>query len=140
MPLLGDFGRLDLWARKLGALASASVAFEVSEQMANRTLGFIAQEFEQERDPFNRRWSPKKRPDGRKILRGETNRLIQWRKTYVNQHGFKLSTPAPYFRYHQTGTRRMVARKILPTGTRLPAVWSSEFRGIYLRAMHRRLK
>lgn len=104
--------------------------------MADKALGLVAEGFGRESDPFGNRWAPKKRPDGRAILRGETNRLVQWRKAFVSQHGYRVTSTAPYARFHQTGTKRMVARKMAPTGNRLPANWSSEFRGVFIRRMH----
>ena len=137
MSLTGDFHTLDRWTRALGELASDKLRFEVADEMADATLGFVAQEFAEQRDPFGKPWKPKKRPDGRKILRGKTGRLIQFRKGSVNQSGYRVDAGADYFSFHQRGTKRMVARKMLPTGRRLPPRWQSEFRGIYIkRCMH----
>lgn len=134
MPLTGDFQTLDRWERALGALASDKLRFRVADDMADATLGFVAEEFREERDPYGKPWRPKKRPDGRGILRGKTGRLIKFRKGSVSQRGYRVDAGANYFSYHQRGTKRMVARRMLPTGTRLPARWASEFRGIYVKA------
>jgi hypothetical protein len=140
MPLTGNFGKLATWQRKIERISSPQVAFEIADGMADAALGLIAEGFGREQDPFGNRWAPKKRPDGRAILRGKTNRLIQWRKAFVNQHGYRVTSTAPYARYHQSGTRRMVARRMAPTSNRLPAHWSSEFRGVFIGRMHALLK
>jgi phage gpG-like protein len=138
--LTGDFGKLARWQRNIAAINSPQVAFEIADGMADVALGLIAETFGREQDPFGNRWKPKKKPDGRPILRGETNRLQRWRKAFVNQHGYRVASLAPYAGYHQSGTRRMVARRMAPTGNRLPAHWSSEFRGVFVRRMHSLLK
>lgn len=140
MPLTGNFGKLATWQRKISAIDSPQVAFEIADGMADVALGLIAEGFGREQDPFGNRWAPKKKPDGRPILRGETNRLQRWRKAFVNQHGYRVASMASYAGYHQHGTRRMVARRMAPTGNRLPAHWSSEFRGVFVRRMHALLK
>lgn len=140
MPLTGNFGALERWERSLGRIGDPRTAFEIADEMADVALGLVAQNFANQADPFGNRWAPKKRPDGRPILRGETNRLVQWRKAFVNQHGYRVTSAAPYARYHQTGTRRMVARRMVPTGNRLPSLWASEFRGVFIRRMHALLK
>lgn len=139
MPLKGDFGKLELWQRKLGRIGDPRVAFEIADNMADAAIGLVAEGFGRESDPYNHRWAPKKKPDGRPILRGETNRLVQWRKQFVNQHGYRIASIAPYARYIQGGTRRMAARRMVP-GRTLPPKWASEFRGVFLARMHALLK
>ena len=145
MPLTGNFGALERWERQLGRIADGRVAFEIADDMADVALGLVAQDFARESDPFGNPWAPKKKPDGRAILRGKTNRLVQWRKAYVNQYGFRVESVAPYAKFHQTGTKnkdgsqRMPARKMAPTGNRLPSNWNSELRGVFIRRMHRLL-
>jgi hypothetical protein len=141
-PLTGDFGKLARWERALGQLATGKAAFDIADEMADTALGLVAESFGRESDPFGRRWAPKKTPNGKAILRGETNRLVQWRKSFVNQYGYAITSRATYAKFHQRGTfnkdgsQRMVARPMAPTGRRLPPKWSSEFRGVYLRRMH----
>lgn len=136
MPLTGNFGALARWEQQLGKISDGRVAFEIADEMSDRALALVAEGFAKESDPFGRRWAPKKRDDGRPILRGETNRLVQYRKAFVNQHGFRVESRAPYARYHQTGTRKMVARPMVPVGNRLPPKWTNEFRGVFIRRMH----
>lgn len=137
--LVGDFGKLARWERNLGRIADPGVAFQIADAMTDVALGLVAEEFGHEQDPFGNRWAPKKKDDGRPILRGETNRLVSWRKAFVNQHGYRIASKAPYAKYHQYGTRKMVARPMVPN-RRLPARWASEFRGVFIARMHSLLK
>lgn len=145
MGLTGDFGKLARWERQLGHIGSPQVAFEIADDMADAALGLVAEGFGRESDPFGNHWAPKKRANGHPILRGETNRLIRWRKAFVNQHGYRIASTAPYAKFIQRGTKttdgrtRMVARRMVPD-TRLPPKWSSEFRGVFIRRMHALLR
>ena len=139
MPLTGNFEALARWERQLGRIGDGRTAFEIADGMADAALGLVAEGFGREADPFNTRWAPKKRPDGRAVLRGETNRLVQWRKQFVNQHGYRIASKAPYAGFIQKGTKRMVARRMVPSG-RLPAHWASEFRGVFVARMHSLLR
>lgn len=139
MSFTGNFSTLARWSNKLRDLSSPGLMFEIADNQADVSLGLVAQEFGRESDPWGNRWAPKKKPDGRPILRGETNRLVSWRKAFVNQHGYRIESRAPYSRYHQTGTRKMVARKMVPDG-RLPPRWASELRGAAIERVNRLLK
>lgn len=133
MGLTGDFHTLDQWERSLGELASPKLAFEVADAMADATLGLVAEEFANERDPYGKAWAPKKRPDGRMILRGKTGRLIKFRKGAVNQHGFRVDAGADYYVFNQP------KRKMLPE-KRLPRLWTSVYRDIFVQAVRAKLR
>jgi hypothetical protein len=138
-PLKGDFAALERWERKFGRIGDARTAFEIADGMSDAALALVAESFGREADPFGKAWKPRKVSTNRPILRGKTNRLVRWRKAFVNQHGYRISSTAPYAGYHQSGTRHMPARKMVPTG-RLPPKWASEFRGVFIRRMHALLK
>jgi phage gpG-like protein len=139
MPLTGDFGALARWERQLGQIASPRVAFEIADGMADAALGLVAETFGREADPFGNRWKPRKHDTGRPLLRGKTSRLVTWRKQFVNQHGYRIASAAPYAKFHQDGTKRMPARRMVPNG-RLPAKWASEFRGVFVSRMRQILR
>jgi phage gpG-like protein len=130
MPLKGDFGKLDRWAKKIDDLGSPAFRFQVANDMSDIALGLVAQQFAKQASPYGGRWKAKKRPDGRPILRGKTNRLVKWRKAFVNQHGYRIASTAPYAGFHQSGTSRMVARKMVPD-RRLPASWSKPLSRVF---------
>lgn len=83
--------------------------------------------FETETDPWGRPWAPlasstvkRRRLGSRRILQdtGNLRRSYTWR---VGRHQVAVGTfgrvngkPPGYARYHQTGTSRMPARKMLP--------------------------
>jgi len=135
----GDFGKIQRWSTKIRDIGSPKVLFEIADDQADVSLGLVAEGFGRESDPYLRRWAPKKVPDGRRILRGKTNRLVTWRKAFVNQHGYRIESTAPYGGYHQKGTSRMVARKMVPDRNLAPR-WSSALRGAAIARVNRLLK
>jgi phage gpG-like protein len=138
--LTGDFAKLTQWSRKFDKLGSGSLRFSIASDMANAHLKAIARQFERERNPYGVRWRPKQKPDGRKTLRGPTGKLRRFRKITVNQHGYRVGSEAPYLRYHQKGTSRMVARKVIPDEQRIPGELAREFKRIYAKRMKRALR
>jgi hypothetical protein len=134
VPLTGEFQKLDRWAKQIGELASPKLRFQVADEMADATLGLVAQGFGEERDPYGKPWARKKRPDGRPILRGKADQLNRFRKGAVSPRGFRCDMGAPYGVFHQKGTSRMKARRMVPN-RRLPPRWVSEYRSIYSAAV-----
>jgi hypothetical protein len=139
MPLDGDFGKLLQWQAALREIGSPRFSFGVASEQADVAIGLVAEGFGRESDPYGKPWAPKKRPDGRRTLRGKTNRLVKWRKTFVNQHGYGIASAAPYARHHQRGTSRMVARKMVPDA-RIPRRWSSAFSAVFHKRVNRALR
>lgn len=121
-------GRLSSWQR----LLQRGDAFlpELSAAMADRALGFVDEGFEQERDPYGKRWAPKQRPDGRKVLQGATGQLRSgWRRKEIDKRFFSISTEVPYAAAHQVEWQgHRPARPMVPTTARgLPKSWSDAF-------------
>lgn len=139
MSFTGDMNKIARWSSAISKLDSAGFRFQVADTLSDVSLGLVAEGFAREADPFGRRWAPKKRSNGRRILRGETNRLVTWRKQFVNQHGYRIASSAPYAKHHQSGTKRMVARKMTPD-SRLPPRWASELRSAAIAMTHRLLQ
>lgn len=107
MPLTGDFGALERWEKQFGSLASPGLAQEVSRSMAAESVRRVEQGFEKQRDPFGNPWKSKAEPDGRKILRGKTGRLSQWKQLSAGADGFQIASRHPeVFDFHQRGTGR----------------------------------
>lgn len=73
-------------------------------------------------------WAPRKRPALHSLLErtGRTRRSLRSRASGTS---VVTSVSTPYARFHQTGTRRMTARPIFPTGE-LPAVWRARLQKI----------
>lgn len=127
MTVKGDFKKLQNW----GALLKSGDAMveATSQAMAEATIALIAEGFNDERDPYGKAWKAKKHDDGRKVLHGETTRLRNgWHVVRVNKHGFSVHPSVLYAAFHQTGTRKMDARMMVPSKSRgMPREWKETF-------------
>lgn len=129
--------KLRRWRRKFSI--SRQLMNEISKAVAEEAIGLIQDGFREQRDPYGRPWAPKKRPDGRAILVGKTTRLRRGWHVESSKRGQVVIAPSvDYATYHQTGTKHMVARKMVPDRT-LPAEWDSAIDEAVLEVLRRNL-
>lgn len=106
-------------------------------QVGEELIELVREGFERQADPYGAPWAPLKRRSGR-ILQ-DTGRL---RMFFVRQKGermVRVGTPAFYGRFHQTGTKHMPARKMVPDGA-LPGAWSSRVNAIVERVIKQAMR
>lgn len=122
MPTItGDFHGLALLKANIAKLAK--VPSQASKEAAKGIDTLLLSQFVAGRDPYGRAWKPKKRGGGSPLVR--TGALAaSARAKPASGSGIKLGPLVSYGQFHQTGTRRMVARPILPYGG-LPAKWNT---------------
>lgn len=125
----GDFGKLTDWAKRLRA--SDRVLRSVAKNMAEEALDLVAQGFADEKDPYGRAWAKLKVRRG-KILQDTARLKRSWHRVKLSETGFTIAAGASYATFHQAGTKRMAARKMVPDGGNLPASW----RAAMLEAAH----
>lgn len=127
----GDFARkLDRWSE---LLEDAQVIVKhTSRAQAEVALTLIGEGFDDESDPYGRKWAKKKRPDGRKVLHGETTRLRNGWHVKADMGGWSVSSSVDYAGYHQAprgGSRPQ--RMMVPSGARgLPKDWADELKAV----------
>jgi phage virion morphogenesis protein len=98
--------------------ARLAVAANVGEEL----IELVKEGFDRQSDPSGRAWARLKVRRGR-ILQ-DTGRLKGgWHRTATTAASVSVGPSVKYATYHQTGTRRMVARKMVPDGE-LPRRWS----------------
>lgn len=127
----GNFAqKLDRWSQLLET--SDMLVSSMSRIQSEVALTLIGEEFETETDPYGEHWAPKKSDDGRKILHGETTRLRNgWHVVGSDASGFEVAPSVDYAGFHQSGTSKMVARKMVPTASRgFPREWVNEFKAV----------
>lgn len=131
LTLTGDFAKLRQWSTKIKAAGGTKALKELSENLAEEALELVAEGFRDEQDPSGERWARKKVPDGRQVLVGKTARLRRgWHRRKVTASGFTIGPAVKYAQYHQSGTQRMTARKMVPDGVKLPSKWRNAFEAI----------
>ena len=135
MALTGDFSRLRLMRDRLEMLAKGGFAKQAATAFANETQQQLVDGFAQKRDPYGRRWAPRKSaPDWAVRAFGLTNHPLMDKSGKLfdtaksKAVGLKIRvTLQPYARFHQSGTSKMVARKIVPDGMSLGPIWGAAY-------------
>jgi hypothetical protein len=110
------------FADKLAALGEPAFLERLARGMAERTLDLVDQGYQQRQDPYGMRWTTTKQKNP--ILERTGYFRSGWGIRRADSRGFTISSAAEYGEYHQTGTRRMVARKTVPEGDSL-GIWEA---------------
>ena len=128
----GDFAaKMDRWAELLNT--ASVIVKHTSKAQAEVALTLIGEGFEDETDPYGRKWAKKKTPDGRKVLHGETSRLrTGWHVAKAGADGWRVDPSVPYAAFNQAprgGSRP--ARMQVPSSSRgLPREWAKELKAV----------
>lgn len=117
--ITGDFPKLAKWIGRLNA--TSPLLRTVAKNMSEEALSLVADGFRREADPYSDAWAKLKVRQG-KILQ-DTGRLKKWHRVELSPIGFRIAPTVDYAKYHQRGTSRMVARKMVPSGGVLPERW-----------------
>lgn len=114
----------------VGLLKNGHILVEMqSKALAEVAITLIGEGFERERDPYGRKWAAKKKPDGRKILHGETSRLrTGWHVVSARRRGFHVAPSVDYAAHHQAPRfNRRPFRMMVPTmSLGLPKLWQRD--------------
>ncbi len=117
---LRQMGRLSETLARLDALPR-----RVAEYAAPEITKALQKEFASGSDPYGRKW--RKLATGKPSHLTESGRLRKGTRAAPlpgRRAGVRILLGAKYAVYHQTGTQRMPARKILPERG-MPATWSA---------------
>lgn len=133
----------------VGLLKNSHVLVEVQSQaLAECMITLIKEGFERERDPYGRRWARKQKPDGRKILHGESTRLRNgWHVRTARRRGFQVSPSVDYAGHHQAprtgqggrfngGQLRPTRMQVPVPSLGLPARWRRDMTEVALAVAH----
>lgn len=121
----GDLSKLGLLSANLSKLAS--VPSQIAKDAAEGIRSAIEQEFEAGQDPYGRSWAALEQATIDKGRRPppltDSGDMSNVEVTPSAGAGISIEFGAEYAGFHQTGTRRMVARPPLPVGG-FPKTWS----------------
>lgn len=102
-----------------------------SAEMKPELLKLVDEGFDERKDPVGRRWKRRKKAYPWPILNKTLLLRKSWRARQAGRNGVYLTNPVYYAVFHQRGTRKMVARKMVPDQSlspkwrsRLMKVWS----------------
>jgi phage gpG-like protein len=102
-----------------------NVLADISQGIGEELLGKVKEQHRTESGPYGERWAPKKKPDRRKVLSGRTSRLKGgWHLSRSSRGGFVIAPAVGYAAFHQSGTKRMPQRLLLPDGRGMPRDWA----------------
>jgi phage gpG-like protein len=109
--------------RKLGTEARRDVA----TVLATQTVQLIARGFNRSQAPDGTPWKEITHRKGQPLIDSERLRG-GWGQDHatVTPSGFSILNNTPYAEYHQSGTKRITARPMVPTDS-LPASWDKAF-------------
>lgn len=107
--------------QKLRLLVSPKARAAAADATADVILDLVDEGFDKRQDPHGRRWAPRKDRLPHPILEKTRDMRTNY-FTVVRGSRVVLENNTPYNKYHQTGTRHMVARPVAPTGP-LPHAW-----------------
>lgn len=110
---------------------------DMSRQLAEETVGLIAEGFRDEKDPYGQRWKPKLRKDGRKTLSGKTSRLKKFSIVRTGKGGFTVASSVGYAGFHQHGTKHHPRRPMLPDGRGMPRTWEGPLSEVITETLER---
>ena len=118
MGMSGDgdvkLARLQATLRRAGDRGPPAAA----ERCAREVTPLLNGEYRRAEDPEGERWAPLKRSPERP-LRG----ILAGLRVAQERNAVRVEVPHHAARFHQRGTRRMLARRILPGVAALPARW-----------------
>lgn len=116
-------GKLLKAAKSCKSLEHAIVEGAVAA--AKETERLIAEGFREQKSPYGRRWPARKDPkSGSHPILDKTGKLKRSWSVKARGKGLLIrTTGVDYARYHQSGTKRMPARRMVPEG-KLPPKWS----------------
>jgi len=126
MSVRGDFAALERLAANLAELGQ--VPSRAAASAADELGAIVQMQFDAGVDPYGDAWAPlaestiaKGRDEPPLTDSGSMASGIQVRP--ARGAGIEFTVEAEYAQFHQTGTRNMPARKILPDGDELPPHW-----------------
>ncbi len=134
--IVGQFSELAEISQRLDNVEDGMV--EVSKAMAHEVMdSLIPGQFEKQSAPDGSKWKEIQRKG--EILRDTGALLTGWGRrraeTTITGKGFIVINPVPYAPFHQFGTVRMTARKMVPESGDLPQHWEESLRDTAEEAM-----
>jgi len=130
MAVRGDFNRLTSLIEQARLIASVQFRMNVLKNLAEAARTEIVLGFATSTDPYGNRWAPLKAKPGSRRYGGQP-----LRDRGILQNSFNVEPTATgiliraviYAGFHQYGTRRMVARRMVPVDNNLGPRWRRSF-------------
>lgn len=117
------------FTRLVSSLATAAkVPRDAKAQLATVALARVRAGFDDSAAPDGSAWAALRWRRGRPLVL--TGKLSKSFRKRVFAGGFAIESSVPYAGFHQGGTRRMTARRMLPREGTIPEPWRAAFERI----------
>lgn len=137
--------------RRIERLGAAEIKQGIASKTRDAALAECVRGFREERDPYGVRWAPRKAvrgwaalafgvvDDGHKLL-DATGRMIGSLTARAGGAGRVLMRILGIAKWHQGGTKRMVARRMFPDQGRGLGTWSEPIHRAAVDSVRERMK
>ena len=113
---------------KFGRFISGKWRQPMLANVAEEVIELVREGFERESDPYGAKWASLKTRSGR-ILQDTGGLRSSFHRNQLSATQDTVGAGKDYARYHQSGTSRMPARKMVPDGD-IPGEWRSRINEI----------
>lgn len=114
--------------KKLHKVAEGRWRRALMSNVAEEVIELVREGFERESDPYGAKWAGLKSRSGR-ILQDTGGLRTSFHRKSLSDTETTVGAGKSYARYHQDGTKRMPARKMVPDGD-IPGEWRSRINEI----------
>jgi phage gpG-like protein len=127
IKMTGSDEALRAAAAKMQKVGAGKLALAIAHKVAPVLQELGDRPWQRRASVEGEQWAPRKRRYYHPLLEktGKTRRSLKSRARGTN---VVTSVSTPYARFHQSGTRKMVARSFFPVGDALPSVWTARIR------------
>lgn len=124
MPVLGNTAALRKLIADFEKVGGGSHMPILATNLGQEAVTQVQLGFQASKDPYGAGWAPLKRRAGQPLR--DTGRLANSFTFEASPTQVRVWTNVAYAGYHQTGTKKMVARKMVPDDD-LPLAWEQAF-------------
>lgn len=132
---VGHFGRLQDFSDRMTALATEAYA-DASHRAAVAVQQQLERQYGSGTDPYGNPWADKKDGSGKSYLQ-KSGKMRQNTRAVRGVGGIRVTAPKPAG-FHQSGTKRMVSRPLVPYGSDMPQDWRQAIEGAVREAIRGR--
>jgi phage gpG-like protein len=108
--------------RRLRELQRGDIRRAAATAIEAALTNLVDERFQDRAAPNGTPWAPRKPPTGSWPILEKTGRMRRSFKVVATAAQVKVLNDTEYLKFHQTGTSKMVARPVLPTGD-MPPEW-----------------
>jgi len=123
--IIGSDAQLNRWISGLNRVRDALP--QIARSLAEESITLVSKGFRQKQDPYGGKWAPRKSGGGRALLVRTGAMRNSFHVAGAGAGGFTIASGAAYADFHQHGTSRMPARRMVPNPNDIPARWERAY-------------